>query len=231
MRSERVICVICVVALFRLVVLAGTQSGAPEPAAVSLPETIPIFPLDDVMLFPNSHRPLHIFEPRYRAMVADALEGNRIIGMVLLVPGFEADYTGRPPVYPVGCAGVITNVEPLPDGRYNIVLRGLVKFRIRDEDQSRVYRLARVEAMPETADEEERAALGGQRDRLESLLISIAPGLGPLPEDLADEDLIDGLSQYLDIHPAERQDLLEREGSLSRAEALIELLEMKTGPR
>ena len=84
--------------------------------------------------------------------MADALKGDRIIGMVLLRPGHEAEYEGRPPVYPIGCAGVITDVEQLPDGRYAILLRGLVKFRVTSEDQSRAYRLARVEAMPEMTD-------------------------------------------------------------------------------
>src|SRR4051794_30821611 len=101
-----------------------------------LPPTIPIFPLPNVVLFPNVFLPLHIFEPRYRAMVADALAGDRIIGMTLLQPGFEGDYEGRPPVYAIGCAGLITHSEVLPDGRYNIVLRGLERFRIVDEDAS-----------------------------------------------------------------------------------------------
>src|SRR5258707_5877541 len=114
-----------------------------------LPPSIPLFPLPNVVLFPNVFLPLHIFEPRYREMVADALKGDRIIGMVLLRPGFEADYEGRPPVYPIGCAGVITNVEELPDGRYLIELQGLTKFRITGEDQRLRYRLARVEGIPE----------------------------------------------------------------------------------
>ena len=65
-----------------------------------LPPTIPIFPLPNAVLFPNVFLPLHIFEPRYREMVADALQGDRIIGMVLLRPGWEADYDGRPAIYP-----------------------------------------------------------------------------------------------------------------------------------
>jgi Lon protease-like protein len=113
-----------------------------------LPASLPIFPLPNVVLFANVFLPLHIFEPRYRAMVADALAGDRIIGMVLLQPGYEGDYDGRPPVYPTGCAGVITHSEALPDGRYNIVLRGIDKFRILTEDASRPYRLAEVEALP-----------------------------------------------------------------------------------
>ena len=110
-----------------------------------LPATLPLFPLPNVVLFPNVFLPLHIFEPRYRAMVADALDGDRLIGMVLLRPGWEGDYEGRPPVFPIGCAGLISHHEQLPDGRYNIVLRGLEKFRVEREDDSRLYRLGEVE--------------------------------------------------------------------------------------
>ena len=113
-----------------------------------LPPTIPIFPLPNVVLFPNVFLPLHIFEPRYRAMVGDALRDDRIIGMTLLQPGYETNYEGRPPVYQVGCAGLITHSELLADGRYNIVLRGMEKFRIAGEDDSRPYRLARIDALP-----------------------------------------------------------------------------------
>ena len=157
MQSRRIACAMWIIGLLGVPGAAWAQSptaGATGgssatqtlPAGEILPRTIPIFPLQDVMLFPNLPRPLHIFEPRYRAMVADALKGDRIIGMVLLRPGYEADYEGRPPVYPIGCAGVITDVEQLPDGRYAILLRGLVKFRVISEDRSRAYRLARVEA-------------------------------------------------------------------------------------
>src|SRR5213596_3395375 len=84
-------------------------------------ELLPLFPLPNVVLFPNVFLPLHIFEPRYREMVADALASDRLIGMVLLRPGWERDYEGRPPVYPIGCSGVITHAERLHDGRYDIV--------------------------------------------------------------------------------------------------------------
>src|SRR6516225_10826754 len=114
-----------------------------------LPPTIPIFPLPSVVLFPNVFLPLHIFEPRYRQMVDASLHGDRIIGMVLLRPGWEGNYEGRPPVYPVGCAGVITHAERLADGRFNIVLRGMEKFRISDEETGHAYRLAHVTAVPE----------------------------------------------------------------------------------
>ncbi len=229
MKPNRLACTLWIVTLLCMPGSAWAQATpGTVPETGMLPPTIPIFPLDDVVLFPNIPRPLHIFEPRYRAMVADALKGDRIIGMVMLRPGYEADDEGRPPVYPIGCAGVITDAEPLPDGRYAIVLRGLVKFRISSEDQSRVYRLARVEAIPEVLEDEERAALRKQRQRLEVLLASIAPR--PLQPVVSDEDLVNGLAQYLDFHPIDRQELLERKGPLSRSQALLKLLDMKMAP-
>jgi len=229
MRPNRLACVIWIVGLLSVPITVWAQSAAPDkgPGPALLPPTIPIFPLPDLTLFPKISRPLHIFEPRYRAMVADALKGDRIIGMVLLRPGYEADYEGRPPVYAIGCAGVITDVQELPDGRFNIVLRGLVKFRITGEDQSRPYRLARVDAMPESPDDEERAALRKQRSKLESLLAAFTGRYSsePLPASISEEDLVNGLAQYLELDPIDHQELLERDGVLSRAEALIDLME------
>jgi len=216
--------IVAVLCLPGLVWAQSTPSDL-EPGAVILPPTIPIFPLADVMLFPNMSRPLHIFEPRYRAMVADALEGDRLIGMVLLRPGYQANYEGRPPVYSIGCAGRIMQVEELLDGRYAIVLRGLVKFRITGEDDSRSYRLAQVEALPELLDDQERTALLQQRHKLTELLASMVPDSEPPPPELPDRDLVNGLAQFLDIPPSARQQLLEQEGPLARARTLIELLD------
>jgi len=196
-----------------------------------LPPTIPLFPLPNVVLFPNVFLPLHIFEPRYRALLADALAGDRIIGMSLLQPGFEAGYHGRPPVYKIGCAGVITHAERLPDGRSNVVLRGLEKFRLVAEDHSREYRMATVDALPETTSDEDRRALRQQRQRLEALLVAAIErgGADPkFPPAIADDDLVNALAQYLGFDAMERQALLERDGIIARCRGLIELLEMKT---
>ena len=195
-----------------------------------LPTSLPIFPLPNVVLFPNVFLPLHIFELRYRSMVADALAGDRIIGMTLLKPGYEADYEGRPAIYPVGCAGVITHAEPLDDGRFNIVLRGLEKFRVLEEDGSQAYRVAVVEPQPEYTPKDQQEAIRGQRQRLEALLaaaIERSGGEPRFPPAVPDEDLINALAQYLDLEPVERQALLERDGILDRCRGLIELLEMK----
>jgi Lon protease-like protein len=195
-----------------------------------LPPTIPIFPLPNVVLFPNVFLPLHIFEPRYRQMVEDALNGDRIIGMVLLRPGWEGDYDGRPPVYPTGCAGVVTHAERLPDGRYNIVLRGMEKFRIAGEDAEHPYRVATVIAVPEPSPESVRQEMRSERRRLEALLVPQPEGPQRernVPTSMPDEDLVNALAQYLEFDPVEKQALLERHGLLDRCRSLIELLEMK----
>jgi len=196
-----------------------------------LPAAIPIFPLPNVVLFPNVLLPLQIFEPRYRTMVADALEGDRIIGMTLLKPGYEADYEGRPPVYAIGCAGVITHAQALADGRYEIVLRGLEKFRIVREDDTRPYRIGVIETLPEIVPAADVEPLRRLRLRLEAVLaaaVERAQAQPRFPPAVPDEDLVNGLAQHLDFDTVEHQALLECDGVLARCRALIDLLEMRT---
>jgi len=194
-----------------------------------LPSDIPIFPLPNVVLFPHVCLPLHIFEPRYRTMVSDALGGDRVLGMVLLKEGWEGDYEGRPPVYDVGCAGLISHAERLPDGRYNIVLHGLEKFAVESETGERPYRIARVrpivESLPSAAHQ-----LGETRRRLEGLVRQSVEGTCAelrIPDAISDHELVNTLAQYLPLDAVEKQALLEREGVAARAAALVDLLEMK----
>ena len=209
---------------------AGAQTTTRGYAPATLPRTIPIFPLPDVMLFPGATRPLHIFEARYREMVADALEGDRLIGMVMLQPGFEADYEGRPPVHAVGCVGIIAEATELPDGRYNILLGGLSKFRILREDDSRAYRLADIEPISDAIGAADRNRLRDVREDLAALIPLGIPGL-QVPDGLDDEDLVNGISQLIDIAPADRLGLLEQPGPLARAEALIDLIYIRSALR
>jgi Lon protease-like protein len=193
---------------------------------------IPIFPLPNVVLFPNVFLPLHIFEPRYRQMTAEALAGDRIIGMVMLRPGYEADYEGAPPVYATGCSGLITHAEKLDDGRYNMVLRGLEKFSIEREELpavGRLYRSAIISPINELLADGERDELRHERKRLLNLLApSITSTLeGRLPDAMPDEDLINTLAQYLEFDPVEKLALLQRPGALARCRSMVELLEMK----
>jgi Lon protease-like protein len=204
-----------------------SQPAGPSPATTPLPATIPIFPLPDVMLFPNMAVPLHIFEPRYRAMVADALKGNRIIGMALLRPGYEPDYEKSPSIFPIGCAGVIEDVEELPNGEYNILLRAIAKFRINREEVGRPYRVALVTAIPEVLSAQEKTALQSQRQQLEMRLAASGGrvGLGRAPSGLSDEELVDGVAQRANIDPLDRLKLLEEANPLARARAIGDLLD------
>jgi Lon protease-like protein len=198
------------------------------PAAVDLPATIPLFPLPDVVMFPDVSLPLRIFEPRYRALMADALKGNRLIGMVLLQPGHEAEYEGRPPIFSVGCAGIITQDQQLPNGEYTFVLRGLQKFRVTGENPGGAYRVANITPLPEaTMNASQADAIRTERQRIDTLLAPVIDQLGinPPPPGLSDAGLVVGLAQLLDLSVAEWQDLLELDGVLARLRWLADRLE------
>src|SRR4051794_14779459 len=111
---------------------------------------LPIFPLPRVQLFPHALLPLHVFEPRYRDMVRDAMAGPRLIAVAALEPGFEADYHGRPAVRAIVGAGEVIGHEALEDGRSNILLRGVARARIEQELPAREsYRLVDATELPD----------------------------------------------------------------------------------
>lgn len=106
----------------------------------------PLFPLPNVVLYPQLSQPLHIFEPRYRRMVADALQGERLIAMALLQPGWETDYEGTPDIYEMVCVGKIVAAEQLPTGKYNLVLKGIHRAVVVEEPVTDLpYRMGKLE--------------------------------------------------------------------------------------
>jgi Lon protease-like protein len=198
---------------------------------MTLPEIVPLFPLPNVVFFPRMPLPLHVFEPRYRAMVRDALRGPRLIGMVLLRSGWQADYAGRPPVFTTGTVGQIVRIDELPDGRFDLVLRGLSAFRIVDEvPPARPYREARV-AWREDVDD----GLGGNvREALVGLVHRYLDRLGRKPAapstldpDIDDAAFVNFFAQHLDLDPLERQALLEESSTSTRAARLADVLEFR----
>jgi hypothetical protein len=169
--------------------------------------------------------PLHVFEPRYRKMVEDALAGHRTIGMTLLRPGWEPDYHGRPPIYPTGCAGVIEQTEPLPDGRFNILVRGTTRFRIVREHEGEPYRLAAVEPL---------ADVSGDATSLEQMRRKVQAAIGRaidgpaslvLQEELPHDLFVNALCQSLTLAPVERQSLLDCDTVQGRYARLVEILD------
>jgi Lon protease-like protein len=114
--------------------------------------TARLFPLPNLVLFPQVVQGLHVFEPRYRQLTADALAGDRLLTLVLLKSGWEDDYEERPEIEPVGCLSRITHHEQLPDGRYNLRVKGIARLRLLEElPACKLYREARAELVPEVA--------------------------------------------------------------------------------
>ena len=139
--------------------------------AVTDSELLPIFPLSNVVLFPRVKTPLHLFEPRYRQLARDVLQGDRRIGMMVVRPEHVDEMPGDPALYPIGCAGVITESHRLPDGRYNLVLLGEHRVRIVAEERRappRLYRIARVVRLEDPYPETERARVA----RLRAAIVS-----------------------------------------------------------
>jgi len=178
---------------------------------------LPIFPLPDGVFFPETLLPLHIFEPRYRAMVADAMSGDRTLGIQRLRTGSEFDGRGRPAVFEIGCAGEIVEHEPLDDGRSNIVLRGLFRYRMRSEEpETAAYRIANVEVLPAEPLPSSSGAVKGRREfrRLLSRVVAqLADSVGrpearDLPAHLSDEGLVNEAVSRLGLDVDDRYQLL-----------------------
>jgi Lon protease-like protein len=196
---------------------------------------IPIFPLAGAVLFPRAQLPLHIFEPRYRAMVRDALAGDQLIGMVQPRPGPESDpaLAERPPVFDIGCLGRITGSEALDDGRFNIVLEGLGRFRIaREADVMTPYR--QVDAESRGFDDlSEPEPLGiAQRAELERESRRYADALGYAVDwdavgRLDDEMLVNGIAQIAPFDVGSKQALLEAADIAERCDLLVQFMQFQ----
>jgi len=184
---------------------------------------LPLFPLPSVVLLPGTLLPLHIFEPRYREMVEDALVSDRTIGLAMLKEGRMSD-EGASPVWSVGGAGEIFESEKLDDGRFNILVRGTFRYRILGEDESeKSYRRARVEEL-----ESIPFPSAGEAKRITGLarnLFGVVAGeidLPPLPEeDMEPERLASELALRLRYEAAELQGILETDALPSRFSTLI----------
>lgn len=203
--------------------------GRGQVTPFPIPSRIPLFPLPNVVLFPKSYLPLHIFEPRYQAMVSDAAIRGQCIGMVLLKEGWESDYYGRPPLFPMGCVGRLVSVQPLADGRSNILLQGLERFEIEREWHDKAYREATITV---TARESGAALDPLVRQRLVTLLESYlrlrddaSTWQELFREEVSDEIFVNTLSTYLECTPLEKQFLLEAESLHQQARRLSDLIE------
>jgi Lon protease-like protein len=181
-----------------------------------------VFPLSGALLFPRMQLPLHVFEPRYRALVSDAMARDRRIGMIQPRGAGEP-----PPLFEVGCVGRIAHVEALDDGRYNIVLEGLARFRILSE-LSVATPFRQVEAELEEDIPAEPLALA-QRASLETESRRYADAQGYVVDweavsRLDDESLVNGIAQIAPFDAAAKQALLEAPSIEDRAELIVQLM-------
>lgn len=201
--------------------------------------TARLFPLPNVVLFPHAVLPLHIFEPRYRQMTADALASDQFITMALLQEGWETDYEGRPPVHDVACLGKVIASQRLPDGRYDLILAGLHRVRITSELLPiKLYRIAHVDVLldsnaPNDArDRELRQELGQVvHDWFRDLNWDLEP-VGRLIESSPNvAEVVDILSFKLPLAPAFKQQLLGEVDVQRRARLLLEHLRATRSPQ
>jgi uncharacterized protein len=202
--------------------------------------TARLFPLPNVVLFPHVIQPLHIFEPRYREMTADALAGDRLIAPVLLQPGWESDYEGRPSVCPTLSLGRIVADQRLPDGRFNLLLRGLSRARIIEElPTSKLYRSARVELLedgPSPSDKQSRRLRKQLGEAAQAWFPSEGPAVEQLQKllhnkELALSVLCDLLSFAVPLAVEAKQGLLEELDVTRRADSLLKLLQSGEPPK
>lgn len=204
------------------------MANRPRKLPTTLPDTIPVFPLEGALLLPRGQIPLNVFEPRYLAMVDDALAGARIIGLIQ-----PEDAGGDPPpLRAIGCAGRITGFSETDDGRYLITLTGIVRFRVIEEVATRrPYRVCRVTADPFRAD----YAVAGEADvDREQLLGAFRAYLAAhdLEADwdsvarASNKSLVNGMAMLSPYGPAEKQALLEAPDLKTRAETLVALTEV-----
>src|SRR5438067_6901427 len=182
---------------------------------------LPLFPLPNLVFFPRTRLPLHVFEPRYRQMVADAVAADQRFGIVLLRPGWETDYFGALPIYGYGTVGQIEQAVPLDDGRYNILVRGEVRFRVVGEVSREPYRTARVIVQPEESHNESRRY--EQKSWLADLsrqYLHYLPDQIAVPEiDTVElEALTNALIMSLNLDVQEKQRLLEIDDLIARAD-------------
>ncbi len=207
---------------------------------IRLPAALPVFPLTGTVLLPGNFLPLNVFEARYRQLVEDVAAGGGVIGMIQpLVPmpdnwGPVVGASARPELYRVGCAGVLTECERQPDGRYVIVLRGASRFRVRRErDSGRTYRVLEVDFSEFRDDLRERGA-AVEPVRLLAAVEAMSDDWGlefdlDLLRSLPGVALLNALCAALPLSPAEKQALLEAPGVEERYELLLDLMGMGPG--
>ncbi|HUO10995.1 MAG TPA: LON peptidase substrate-binding domain-containing protein [Phycisphaerae bacterium] len=200
----------------------------PDPIDFSRP--IPLFPLPNCVLFPGVVQPLHIFEPRYKDMIADALEDQSAVALVLLKTGWEQNYYSNPAIHDILCVGKIVAHELLDDGKYNLLLHGMSRGRLLSERKHGLYRIAMLDPIEDLTDESpnmamHRKVLRGLFDKTALKDLTVSQSLIPLFDDsIPTARLIDVLAFTLVQDIPAKQRLLEEFDPFKRGELLLRQL-------
>ena len=194
----------------------------------------PLFPLPNVVLFPKTPMPLYVFEERYRAMVREALAGNRELVIALLRGEAESGYPGVTAVHDIACLGKIETYEELKDGKYNIVVVGVHRVRILREVQHSPYRLVEVEKIEEVPCDEKAAEIIDRHNQMGSLFArftELATGVKQQALDLMPqldfESLVNMVAMTLNLATEQKQALLEISDAAQRCDMLIPVLQQQ----
>jgi len=192
----------------------------------------PVFPLPNVVFFPKTRLPLHVFEDRYRLMTREALSGDRSIVMVLLRDGWEQDYYGRPAIHEVACLGRIESYEVLDGGKYNIILSGKHRVRLLRELHHKPYRMAEVELFTEAGYDDASEDIIQRRNRLGGLFMRYVElasrrkaGAYRAVSRRSFEALVNRVAMTLNMPPEDKQMLLEIDDLAERCDCLLPALQ------
>jgi len=199
-------------------------------------QPVPVFPLPNVVLFPHAVVPLHVFEPRYRTMVRDALAGERLIALALLKPGWEADYHASPAFHDLGCLARCEAVEWLPDGCYDLKLVGLARVRFGAPVREYPYRAVRVEPLPEAPYTEDDPVVLSERRVLRDLYRRLVGRAERSAEGAGTADappfaaLVNGVCMVAPLDAVERLALLALDSVVERGHRVCELAAQRLRP-
>lgn len=198
---------------------------------VTIINDVPIFPLPNLVFFPKTFLPLHIFEPRYRKMVEDALQDKNLIAMALLKEGWEHDYFGAPEVYDIACVGKIQQTEKQHDGKYNIMLYGMTRVRILKFVREKPYRVARVKYLRDTNFDPDRFDERKEADAFIRLIRRYLKQMGVehLDELLklkshSLESIVNQIASIMDFSSSQKQAILEMDSLEARYDEIKRLL-------
>ncbi len=195
--------------------------------------TVRLFPLPNLVLFPHVVQPLHVFEPRYCDLVAEALAGDRLIAMATLSPGWESQYEGSPPISPHACLGRVLLHHGLGNGSHNILLAGVSRIEILAElDTPKAFRNARAILLPDRYPDGDNRRVAELAEELRLAMGSLLPFVHDARQQLDDllkrevplGTLTDLIAYLIDVTPAEKLSLLAEEDVVCRAEILVERL-------